>query len=257
MFDKEFEAQTAIDLAQPRTIVLSDRGRLFTLECRRITNADWTAFFNAISVTSEQRDGGIISVTDTTSPQLQLAEAVLVDAKGYKVAGGAMEFVGSEGWQRKLPLAHRLKLGEILADARPEFGDGDLDISMEGELVSLSCTWTATSDGQCMQKISGLKHIFATPTEEQYRRYQRAASRVKVVGGSRTGKTVYLGAHAVLADLYDELIVSADGYVVGDQLLRGRESIAREMDMHHKVMAAQMLFLPQSGVQAAMGGEQE
>ena len=64
-----------------------------------------------------------------------------------------------------------------------------------------------------------------------------------MVGGSRNGKTQWLGAQATLADLYDELIVSVEGYTV-DGAAPDREGIVEFMDTYHKVAAVDVLFAP-------------
>jgi hypothetical protein len=52
-----------------------------------------------------------------------------------------------------------------------------------------------------------------------------------------------LGAQATLAELYDELIVSVDGYTV-DGAVPDREAILEFMDTYHKVAAVDVLFSP-------------
>jgi hypothetical protein len=57
-----------------------------------------------------------------------------------------------------------------------------------------------------------------------------------------------------LAKLYDELIVSVDGYTVSGRPLSGRDEIAHEMDAFHKVIAAREIFdtrMPQEAAEAA------
>lgn len=240
-------APATIDLAAPRTIVLQGRERSFTLTCRRITAEDWREYFDAICIASRQDGRDQERTLDLETPRRTLAERVIVAASGYDVDGGAaLETLPD--WQKKLPLSHRLKVGEVLGSARAvSRNDDDLTIYPEGEPVFLDTVWTVGENG-AMQGFSGLKHILATPTEAQYRRYAREASRTRILGGSRTGTTIYPGAQGVLAELYDELIVSVEGYGLGGQPLSGREQIAREMDMQHKVAAAQEIFQPRQDV---------
>ena len=94
-----------------------------------------------------------------------------------------------------------------------------------------------------MRKFHGLRHNFKTPTAEQQRRLSRDSSRSRVVGGARNGKTLWLGAQATLADLYDELIVSVEGYAV-DGKAPEREEVIEFMDTYHKVAAVDVLFAP-------------
>jgi len=114
------------------------------------------------------------------------------------------------------------------------------------EVIRLDALWSNSEGGT--DKVVGLKHAFGTPTVEQQRRYNRDMSRSQVVGGSRTGKTRWLGAQPTLVELYDELITAVDGYSVNGQVLDfdnpDREAIIRNMDTFHKVVAAEALFTP-------------
>jgi hypothetical protein len=252
---------TTLDLAAPRTIVLQASKSQFVLRCRRITPEDWEKYFASIVVTSEQQGKTRINVIDIDSPKISLAEAVLESVEGYKVLGGG-SIADLPNWQTRIPLAHRKQLGEVLADARPEPQDDELLIHPEAEVVMLSATWSAVTTSEtgdvgtfAMQKFSGLKHVLKTPTQAQHLRYTREASRARIVGGSRNGKTVYPGANALLAALYDELIIEVEGYSVNGKELADRAAIIREMDMLHKVMAAQEVFQPQVVTEVAGGDE--
>ena len=128
-------------------------------------------------------------------------------------------------------------------------------IYAEGEAVLLDATWTYDSEIS-MQRFVGLKHILKTPSAAQHQRYTREASRSRVVGGSRAGQTVYQGAQLLLAKLYDELIQSVEGYTFNGEPLSTPDVIQREMDMLHKVMAAQELFQPQNTASLAESEEE-
>lgn len=238
----EVKSETLLDLSQPRTVVLNDRGHRYELKCRRVTDADWTQYFEGIYVSNEQHGREMIRVNDFNTPRIALAEAVLTGATGYLVDGGA-ELTSLPNWQRAIPLPHKLKLADVLASARPAKAE-QITIFAEGEVVMLDATWSAAA-GDGMQHFSGLKHVLKSPSEEQYRRYLRESSRSFIQGGSRTGKTIYRGAQLLLAKLYDELVVSVDGYSLEGEPLGGKTIIITTMDMHHKVMAAQEIFQPQ------------
>lgn len=237
--------EALLELNETRTIPLDDRGKTYLLVCRRITDADWLAYFSGIVVTSQQQGKERINVIDVTTPRLALAEAVLIGASGYKVHGGG-HLTELQDWQSRVPLSHRLQLGETLADVRPSTAEAELTIYPEGEEVLLDATWSAAAKEKKVLQYKGLKHILKTPSEEQHRRYSREASRSRVVGGSRSGKTIYQGAQPLLAKLYDELVISVEGYCIDGTPLTTKDQIVREMDMLHKVMAAQELFQPQS-----------
>lgn len=242
-----------LDLATPRTVELQDRGRTYTLHCRRITEEDWTKYFLGIVIVSEQNGRERINTVDVNAARLALVGRVLTDVEGYRVEGGA-ELTSLAGWQNRVPMAHRLRLAEVLTDVRPSAEEDDGLIYLNGDEVVLTASWNM--DGAMVQ-FTGLKHRLAAPSEAQYRRYSNQASRSRVVGGSRTGKTIYSGAQVTLAELYDELILSVDGYAVnGVPLADDKEAIRRSMDMLHKVMAAQEMFQPQETAHLAAEDEE-
>lgn len=242
-----------LDLATPRSVVLQDRGRTYTLHCRRITEDDWTRYFMGIVIVSEQQGRERINTVDVNGARLALVGRVLTGAEGYRVEGG-QELTTLDGWQNRVPLAHRLQLAATLTDARPSAEEGDGLIYLNGEEIVLTASWNL--DGSMVQ-FGGLKHRLQAPTEAQYRRYASQASRSRVVGGSRTGKTIYSGAQLTLAELYDELVLSVDGYASnGLPLGNDQDRIRRSMDMLHKVMSAQELFQPQETAQLAAEDEE-
>jgi len=245
-------SEALLELNQNRTIVFEDRGKTYTLVCRRVTPRDWERYFSGIVVTSQQQGRERINVVDVNTPRLALAEAVLVDAQGYRVAGD-VPLTSMPNWQSRLPLSHRLQLGETLADVRPSQSESEFVIHPEGEEILLDATWSHSGSG--MQQYRGLRHVLKTPTEAQHRRYSDEASRSRVVGGSRSAKTFYRGAQLLLAKLYDELVICVEGYCIDSRPLGTPDEIVREMDMLHKVMAAQEIFQPQSTVSLAEASE--
>jgi hypothetical protein len=236
-----------LDLNWPRNIQLHDRGRVFTIECRRVEPADWLKYFAAITVTSEQIEGKRVSTSDFDTPRILLAELVMTGASGYKV--DAVDHITQlANWQQRIPLAHRLQIGSTLAHVRVSDPADDFLIRAEGEEVSIDAAWSLDPESGRMVAFQGLKHLFKMPTQAQHKRYSSAASRSVVVGGSRTGKTIYTGAQEVLCELYDELIVSVDGYSWNDTPLADVRKVRDCMDLHHKFTAAQELFNPASTV---------
>ena len=243
-----------LELTEARVIVMRDRERTFTLTCRRIEKADWLAYFAAIQVISEREGEGQSNVYDGETALKLLAETVLVDAKGYKVEGGK-NLTDMPNWQTRIPLAHRLQLGRVLQEVTPSHHQDPFLIHAEGEQVLIDAAWSAHSfqdeeynERSAVRKFIGLKHVVKTPTEDQHKRYNRQASRSLILGGSRKGKTIYAGAQALLCDLYDELILTVDGYSLNGVQLSSRSDIIGNMDLHHKFTAAQTLFNPQSTV---------
>jgi hypothetical protein len=239
---------TQIDLAVPRTIALNTPRGDRTLFCRRVAREDWDAFFDAVYITETRIGLDIESTVDIQRARLVLADRVLIGAGGYRVEGDDPIDCVPE-WQSLLPISHREQLGAILASTRVDGAQPEL-ISVEGEAVVLGCVWTMTSwrddagEHVGMQHISGLRHILRAPTARQHQRYSRETSRTIILGGDRAGTTQRLGAQKLMAELYDEMIISVDGYCLNGTPLEGRDNIAREMDTHHKVTAARQIFEP-------------
>ncbi len=236
-------AAASIDLAEPRLIVLQGRRGVYKLDCRTPQPEDWAAFYGAITI-SLQRDGADqVKSADYESASRLLAERVLIDAHGYTVHGDKA-LTDYANWPALVPLEHRLKVGDVLASVQLDARDDEGVIYPEGEAVFVSCLWNPLPERDFhMRKVSGLKHVLQTPSEQQYRRYARESSRSRILGGSRAGTTLFPGAQMVLAALYDELVVSVEGYVFKGQPLAGREQIIAHMDTHHKVVAAQQMFI--------------
>lgn len=230
----------AIELARPRLIVIGDRGRKYKLTVAPVTKKQWLKYFDGIVNTSEYSAGSRIDNDDSSAARRELAESALIDAEGYTSTQPLKEI---ENWQSKLPASHLLTVGNVLTSVGRSAKADTEPIALGQETVFLDAVWDADEDG-AMRKYTGLVHRFETPTAEHQRRFSRAASRSVVVGGGRNAKTRWLGAQSTLAELYDELIVSVEGYTANGQPLGGREAIAGVMDTHHKVAAAMEVFAP-------------
>lgn len=228
---------TAIDLALPRVIVIEDRGKSYRLTVRRIPKDAWLKYFTGIVNTSEVIDGKTVNSFDSSAARLELAEQNLIGADGYRG-----DVTAIENWQSLIPLGHRVTVGNTLCAVRPsELTDDDCDFGFES--VKIDATWGAAESGGVLE-FRGLRHVFKTPSVEHQRRFARDASRSTIVGRSRSGKTVWMGAQATLAELYDELIVSVEGYQVNGEPLNSSPAIVGNMDVYHKFIAADALFAP-------------
>jgi hypothetical protein len=233
-----------INLAANREIALKDdRGKVYRFTLARITPTQWMKYFKAIVSTSEIKDREIVRSFDSSKARMDLVESALVSATGYRLPGDETDITQVMDWQRKIPASHRMTVGNVLLRAQVIDSD-DVDTMEIGcESVRLQSVWGVSESGD-MQQHRDLVHRFRTPTAEQAHRYMRDISRSKIIGGSRSGKTIDLNAQPTLAALYDELIDSVEGYEVNGQPLTGADMIAREMDAYHKVVAAEQLFAP-------------
>jgi hypothetical protein len=233
---------TSIELKAPRIIVIEDRGKQYALTLARIPKKLWLRYFEGILSTSENQNGARVDSFDSSAARLDLVEQSLTTASGYALPDGKTSIDQVEGWKSMLPLSHRLGVANAIISVSASEPSDDDPISLGQESVFLDAVWSAGDDG-IMRKFKGLRHNFISPTSEQQRRVSRDSSRSRVVGGSRNGKTQWLGAQATLADLYDELIVSVEGYTV-DGAAPDREGIVEFMDTYHKVAAVDVLFAP-------------
>ncbi len=235
-----------IDLARPRTIVLTDRGHRYTLTVGPIAKKQWLAYFAGIESTSEIVNGKRVDSFVSAGARLELATSAIVDADGYNVPSGRT-VTELESWQQLIPSAHRMAVGNLLVEVGQSAADDEYAITLGFEVVTLDAVWT-WNGADAMDQVRSLRHVFGTPTVEHQRRYNRDMSRSVVVGGSRTGKTQWLGAQNTLVELYDELITSVSGYLVDGHTLEDRDEIVSRMDTYHKVAAATALFTPAAPV---------
>ena len=234
---------TLIELNAPRVVVLRDRGNEYKLTVARIRAAQWLKYFDGIESTSENANGKRVDRFDSSSARLQLATESLCDAQGYATAENR-PISSIERWKELISTAHRLSLGSVLTDVRRSEAQASSAILLGTETVYLDAVWSANERGE-MCEVRGLVHRFRTPTAEQHRRFSRDSARSTITGNSRKAVTRWMGAQATLAELYDELVQSVEGYTVeGVPLGENRAAIAAEMDVYHKVAAADALFSP-------------
>ncbi len=239
-------AMLPLDL-EPREVAFRDRGRAYVHRFPRITAAHWEKFFSGMLIESEREGNALIETVDVRTPALELYRAACLGASGYVVAGGG-EIITLPKWQERIPYAHRLQAVDCLQRVSVhEFSDDALPaIDPEHEVVTLDAAWGVALDG-AMNQYSGLVHRFAPPTSEHWIRFNRQATRARVIGGSRTGRTQYPVRQKILLGLYDELVRAVEGYSVAGQPLVAAGNIQREMDAWHKVAAIGQLF--RSGVE--------
>lgn len=239
-----------IDLAQSREIALKDeRGKVYRFTLARISHAQWMKYFNSIVSTSEIKGREITRSFDSSKARMELVESALVSASGYRLPGGSADVTQVIDWQRKIPASHRMTVGNVLLRVQAVDSEDEDAMEIGVESVRLLATWGANESGDMLQHRD-LVHRFRTPTAEQAHRYMRDVSRSKIVGGSRSGKTIDLNAQPTLAALYDDLIDSVEGYEVDGRKLANPLMIAREMDAYHKVVSAEQLFAPMTVAEA-------
>ena len=235
-------APTSIELTKPRVIPITDRGHTYTLTVSPISKKQWLDYFAGIVSTSENVNGKTIESFDATGAKLALMNKILIDATGYRVKGDG-NLTSQPNWQELIPANHRIAACNTLVTVTHTVQPDEEPILLGAETVSIDPLWGSMGHAGVF-KVIGLKHTFDTPTVEQQRRYSRDRSRSQVVGGSRNGKTRWLGAQATLAEIYDELIQSVEGYTVDGAPLIEKAAIIGFMDTYHKVFAVESLFAP-------------
>jgi hypothetical protein len=236
------ESLLPLDLSERAVTWKNAQGEVRAHIFRRIGDADWRAYFAAISIERDRESQTI----DFTTAALTLYERCALRTRGYAVAGGAQVETLAR-WKDRLPMGHRIQAVDLLIKVEKHEGR-NMEIEPELETVALDAFWGIRPPSKMadappgMLKYSGLLHRFAPPTAEYAQRFARETSRTVIVPGSRTGRTIYPVREKILLNLYDELIRTVEGYGVDGKALVDREAIVREMDGFHKVAAVGCLF---------------
>ncbi|HEY6349604.1 MAG TPA: hypothetical protein VI636_09365 [Candidatus Angelobacter sp.] len=235
----EQETDALLPLDEPRVIAVKDGKLTYKFHFRRITADDWNQFFEGIHSSSRQEQQSQVNTIDISTPGIELVERTLVKVEGY-----VSRFdTAKPGWQQKVPPRHSGQLSWILRSVAQSEDSGESPFDPERQAVHLDAVWSQTGPGAQVAMFKGLVHYFNPPTAEDKRRYFRALSMTKVVGGSRKGTTIHPSRHRVLIEMYDRLIHSVDGYAVsGKPLANDSALIQREMDAYHKTQAVIALF---------------
>ncbi len=241
----EAEAQSTTTLTsnllmldEPRVIALVDGKFTYTFKFSRILQSDWEKYFSGIRFTSRNVDKAEETVLDLETAGIELFESKLQSVKGYRG-----DFTSRPGWQSKILPRHANVVSWTLRAVVPSERESDQPFDPERIEVLLDAVWSVTNPGAETTQFQGLIHRFSAPTAEHKRRFYRAGSTSRVVGGSRNGTTEHALRHRVLFELYDLLILEVEGYGVSGRPLQDAAEIRREMDGYHKVKAVEQLFV--------------
>lgn len=226
--------------APERVAAFRSRGKTYRHIFRRLTAADWEAFFAHVVAEFRQEKAGVSQVVDTDYASIVLYGRAILRAEGYHTSNGRAPHE-LPSWPECVPQHHRLAAVDLLMNAGLAEAGDDSMIFAEGVMVGIDALWNETAPGT-MKQHRGLLHRFSSPTAEHRRRFLRAKNRSVVAGGSRNGTTMIPSAHPVLVALYDELILSTQGYGVSGRELASRGESAREMDAFHKAVSVARLF---------------
>lgn len=231
-----------IDLATARKLVVHEAGLRYSVTIPPIPESVWLgSFFDAVSATVKCGRGEAEKQVDVSSALIGLVEKVAIACEGYAHLDGVID------WQSKIPLTHRKTYGRVLTEVRA-LENADPPASDGTRAIEIEAIWSGGTSGE-MFCYRNLIHHFKTPTPKQRERFRQAFFETRRINGfTRRGAPIFLApvqpmtAHT-LAALYDELIVSVDGYAVcGQPLGTNRLKIIHYMDTFHKVTAARPLF---------------
>jgi len=226
-----------LDAAERSACWRNAQGQVRRHVFRRIGAEFWNGYFGRIMLESDRKGRTI----DTASAALWLYREAAIRADGFSVRGGG-NLTDLPNWQERIPMGQRIQAVDMLSSVELS-AEEIAEIEPECEVVRLDALWNEDSDNPgAMRKFSGLVHRFTPPTAAHQQRFSREMSRSLIVRGSREAKTIHPARQKVLLTLYDELILSVEGYGAKGEPLASREAIIAEMDLFHKVAAAGQLF---------------
>lgn len=237
---EEKQAQL-IHLDQPRVISFRDRGVVFSYHFRRVTDGDYrNIYFPGLGFSSEVSNGAVTTRQDLRSPSHALLDAALIKVEGYRMREG--ELTALPNWKEKLPYGHKDKVADMLLKVNASESDPTEPYYFDPDCQEVRVDALWGSEAGKTELFKGLAHRFTPPSSEQQRKFHRASGESRIVGGTRKARTIHAGKHGILADMYDELVISVEGYAVGGSPLTSPQQIAKEMDTWHKVSAITVLF---------------
>lgn len=235
-----------LDLAE-RVIVFKIRetGEIRRHFFNRVTRRDADAYFSSMTVSSEKKGADSMEYhIDMRTNILKLYERTIKRVVGYSLTDGR-DMMALANWKDRIPGVHRLRAAQILMKVTQSENSANLCIDPDADLVSLDAFWSAGDHG--MSHYRGLIHRFSPPMISHWNRLNDHSTRTTAVGGSKSQRTIYPKLNGIYIELYDELILSADGYSIGGQPIGGREECVSEMDSFHKIAAISVLFDKPSG----------
>ncbi len=194
---------------------------------RRITQADWNAYFTAGAVPPDSENAG------RDANALALYRSAILRVEGYQTRSGrAPETLPA--WPECIPVEDRLAAIDLLLKTFWAFPTGSFSIDENSGRVSFEIL---SSDGKPgpMRRYFSAVHHFRPPIGKHREQFFLARAMHADEGES---------AFTTLISIYDELIELVEGYSVSGRELCSREEIVREMDAYHKAIAAGLLLEP-------------
>lgn len=230
-----------LDLAE-RIVVLrvGESGSLRRHVFRRLERADVDIFYSALMMARQRRGQTVEDEVDVGSAELKLYERTIVKVEGYGLSDGR-DLMELPNWKDRIPGGQRIRAVDLLMKVTKSTASGEELLDPECDVVSLDACWTEKEGS--MSWYRGLIHRFTPPTVLHWKKFNVYRTRSVAIPGSRGHvRTDYPKMDGLLGDLYDELIVSVDGYSFGGSALTDRMTIVAQMNRFHKISAVSALF---------------
>lgn len=239
----ETNAPNLLPLDKGRIVTFTDKGHRYEYSFGRIGAPEWARCFSGMTVETEQKKNSKgederVQHFDLASSGVRLVRELVSEVKGYRVSDDR-SLMELPNWRDRLPLGHLQAVASMLQSVT-ESKDQVTFIDPDFDIVRLEATWSSFGSDK-MAVFSGLTHFFTPMTVEHQARLMRARSQAIVVGGSRSGRTIYPTLNALYIDLYDQLVARVEGYSVAGTELNNVGMIRSHMDAWHKVAALTVL----------------
>jgi hypothetical protein len=256
----EPRAPSPLDLSAPIRIEFKHRGIPLAHVLNRPGQRDWLNYAKGVSTTYEFAGEGIhAEISGELEAQGKLWRASIRSVEGYGGADGrAIAEVYPDVWREKIPASHVELAVRALAAVRVKTAEDPaltnpvaFILDLESQAVELEMDGVAHAP---------LVHHFRIPTLNEFAKFRRLMADSRLVGGTRHLKTIMFSRLPGLVKLYDELIISIEGYKAGQSPIDNRQSTIEQMDAIHKQVAVQGLFEPpteQSAVSHQPSAEDE
>ncbi|MEZ2347427.1 hypothetical protein [Terriglobus sp. RCC_193] len=228
-------APTHIALDAPRFLSMKAKDAIYRYHIRRVTAKEWKAYYAGIlSETVQVAPSTVERIYDEDVAGLQLVNDVLLVMAVRP--NGEEHFADRDLDAAKIPLRQRIGMSKLLASATSL---SMVDAYGDEVEVKLSSLWSAP-DGT--MHLFETAHTFVQPGIEHVRKFRAGSANIRV--GKRDGMTInsFVAPELASMAIYDDLIVCCSGYMANGAELEGKEAIVREMDGHHKAVAARALF---------------
>jgi hypothetical protein len=226
--EQGIKTENLFPLDAPEFAVRFRKGaKIFRHIFRRITAADWEAFWDSVIVEDATEDRGGAASVDQDTASLVLYARVIQRVEGYQTRDGRKpEELPS--WPECVPLEHRLFAIGLLLESAGGIATDTIEIGADRASVSFVTVWD-DNESSTTRQLFGVTHHFRAPTVDHRQRFLRAKSKVP-------------SSRRALVSLYDQLVIHAEGYSVSGVPI-APEQLQSWMHFGHKLYAVAALLL--------------